>query len=1384
MYGQENQGTRYFRYDPVNDRWDELAAAPLSSGDNGGAALLNGKIYTSYTGLSQLGVYDIAGDSWTTLSSPLPGTADIAGDDERFLFLLRSTTGRKLDPETGFVAALGASPLAFSQWGGLRHVGGVLYGHSGSDNTGFAAYDIAADAWRSLPALPAGAVAGAAVDPVSRQYFAYGPRGGRSLYRYSIDDAAWDRSELPFAVDDGGLAWLPDPVPAVYLVQGEDGTALARLVSRPRFLAVDPVQGIVPPSGRQEVTVRFDGSGLPRGAHEALLVVTSNDPFSTKPTIPVTLTIEGAPDLRLDPADALDFGLVVVGETSELPLVVENIGTDPLVIDPITTEGDGFAVSPASIVLPAGATETLEIRFLPLSTAVFAGDLLLASNDPDTPLIRLPVTGRGVTPPVIEIDPEAIDAVVPERGRTTRILTVANAGQAPLTLTLDALPSSESFLTLDPAGAPIPGGASIEVDVELDAETLSPGTHAATLRILSNDPATPQSDVPVSLRVDGAPDLALRGEPIVVESSRIFASPGAETVHTLVVPVPPVGPATLVLTADGDFGAASETATLTAEGRILVSTGGAGPDCAAVSSSVAIDTTTLARLVSDGMLEATIANSGQVGIDCPTNRHHLALRYETPLEQIDFGEVVIGQSGEQRVRLINRGSQLLVIDSITAGLPQFTAVLDRPSLAPGEEQAATVRFTPSSDDSLETELTIVSNDPDVPQRRLSLSGRGAEPPIIGVEPAALILAVSPGERDARRLTLSNTGGGPLEFEVEAVVPDGLDSSVVTVSPFFGTVLPDDSRNLTVRFDATALEPGLVEPRLLIHSNDPARATVDVRLSLSIPGDPDLALAGEKIVTESVAEYNEAGGRTLHQLLVPRTPAGGGTLELVALGDFGLPIETATIRAEGRVLGSVGGVGIDCSPASGEFPIAAGDLRALAADGVVEIEVQNSPDVGVFCPRDQHTIRLSYDTPPERVDFGTVFAGFPRVHPLVIRNDGRGDLHLSLSSTDTDRITLSAERVTVPTSGAAEILLTYAPVATDALSGTLSISSDDPDEPLVTLELVGRAIEAPAATVDPEAIFVALPPRGDLGTTRSVRLANSGGSDLIWSAELVDAPIAAAAIAEWSERAKGDESDNGAGLLAVDRSGGPDSFGYRFRDSDDADGPIFLWQEISANGTAVGLTGDDQTSGPVAIGFDFPFYGERFRTINISSNGWLSFTSEKTSFSNPDVLPNAGFSVPENLIAPFWDDLYPGASSTVLYHADAERFVVQYTGWTRFASEGELTFQVVLFPSGNILFQYRSMSGTLDSATIGIQNGTKSTGLLVAYNEHYVHDRLAVELTPTRPGPRSGHGPESSRPQRRQRSRSASPPPHSTPGTTGRAWPCARTTLTNNMSRCR
>jgi hypothetical protein len=192
---------------------------------------------------------------------------------------------------------------------------------------------------------------------------------------------------------------------------------------------------------------------------------------------------------------------------------------------------------------------------------------------------------------------------------------------------------------------------------------------------------------------------------------------------------------------------------------------------------------------------------------------------------------------------------------------------------------------------------------------------------------------------------------------------------------------------------------------------------------------------------------------------------------------------------------------------------------------------------------------------------------------------------------------------------------------------------------------------------------------------------------------------------------------------INHSGGPDNFGYHWIDSDTTGGPDFYWVDISTMGTP-GPTGDDDCS-LVNLPFTFPFYGQDKTSVNISTNGYLTFGHDGTDYSSdpiPDLLD------PNDHIAPFWHDLAAGTSdSTIHYYHDINQnqFIVQYTNVPAFDTGGSNSFQVILHSDGSIVFQYLTMAktvfltGNLDARMIPEASvWTSVTPLLMAADSSY------------------------------------------------------------------
>ncbi len=206
-----------------------------------------------------------------------------------------------------------------------------------------------------------------------------------------------------------------------------------------------------------------------------------------------------------------------------------------------------------------------------------------------------------------------------------------------------------------------------------------------------------------------------------------------------------------------------------------------------------------------------------------------------------------------------------------------------------------------------------------------------------------------------------------------------------------------------------------------------------------------------------------------------------------------------------------------------------------------------------------------------------------------------------------------------------------------------------------------------------------------------------------------------------------------GGAALKGSGGPDTFGYEWIDSDESNGPTYIWDDISTTGTvgsnwaATGTYGADDEGilGPLALGFDFEYYGTDYSEVYVSTNGFVSFDSfTGGTFSNAAI---PGSVAPNSLIAAFWDDLKKG-SGDVYYQQFSNKFVIQFNSWSKYSGSGEFTFQVVLYSNGKIALYYEDMPGDVTSCSVGIEDAAGNVGLQIVKDGSYLHDQLLVEFS--------------------------------------------------------
>ncbi|MCA9243731.1 MAG: hypothetical protein KDA32_07260 [Phycisphaerales bacterium] len=166
-----------------------------------------------------------------------------------------------------------------------------------------------------------------------------------------------------------------------------------------------------------------------------------------------------------------------------------------------------------------------------------------------------------------------------------------------------------------------------------------------------------------------------------------------------------------------------------------------------------------------------------------------------------------------------------------------------------------------------------------------------------------------------------------------------------------------------------------------------------------------------------------------------------------------------------------------------------------------------------------------------------------------------------------------------------------------------------------------------------------------------------------------------------------------------------------------------FEDISGTGTlaAFASSGDDNAE-EIPVGFTFTFFNDDHNSVWISSNGLMVFPpsseTDADDFSN-DVIPSA--TLPNNLIAPLWDDLTTSAATATVHYetqgvAPNRRLIVQWTNVPELS--GAIvpnTFEAILSEGSNkVELRYLQVDPqvTANDYTVGVENQTGTAGLAV------------------------------------------------------------------------
>ncbi len=811
------------------------------------------------------------------------------------------------------------------------------------------------------------------------------------------------------------------------------------------------------PGGSVDVAVDYTPTGT--GSDTGTLEIASDDP--DQPSVFVGLSGTEIPPLADQDIDvtplSVDFGTLEVGQSAAATLTITNLGQRDLTVTALTLGGSadfafGLGAPATPFAVPQGSTVDVPLRYVPSDVGSDAGTLDIASDDPLSPLVTVALSGNGIAHvPVCTLLPDvsAIDfGLTPVASTATGWVKVRNIGDADCTISATTISGSADFALASYARAvpfTLRAGSSLATGIPVEFTPAAAGPASATLTIASNDSAQPTLTIPLSGTGSYAPDIA-------VPASLNFGDVESTLSSTLALTVTNAGNSDLTVTG------------VTLSGSADFTLGAGGPALpAVVAAGATLDVPVTYTPTGGGSDTATV----QISSDDPDEPvvSTVLAGNEVPLladqdidvtpVSIDFGTLDIGQMAFRTVTIANLGQRDLRVTGFTVtGSADFRVRGNAPvppfTLVQGQQIQVDLVYQPSDAGADSGSFDIASDDPATPTVSIPLAGNGiVHVPAcdLSVSPASVDFGtVSPGGSASKLVFVDNLGDA--ECVVTAITFTGSsDFALGANPPALPLTLPVNALARGIWVDYNATGGGADSGSITFASNDPSKPTVSV------------ALSGVELLPQQASVSPAA----VDLGTVPVGSTASATVTVTNSGDADLTVSALTLAGSADFTLGAGAPGLPLVLAGGTSASVPVEFTASAAGPAsatltVASDDPVNPSVTVSLTASGAALQNA-SVSPLTVDFGTVDVGVTSA-PATVTLTNTGDLDLTVSAvtiTGTGEFALGAVSVPMVLAGGASASfdVTYAPIDAGADSATLDISSDDPDQPTVSVSLAGN-----------------------------------------------------------------------------------------------------------------------------------------------------------------------------------------------------------------------------------------------------------------------------------------------------------------------------------------
>ncbi len=669
------------------------------------------------------------------------------------------------------------------------------------------------------------------------------------------------------------------------------------------------------------------------------------------------------------------------------------------------------------------------------------------------------VGGVDLSPGTLAFGPQRVN-----QSSTPRVVNVTNNGGATITVSSASVTGPFTLFSEPAYPHTLAAGASVAFGVVAAPTAL--GAASGTLTVVSSAGSSPHT---ANLTVTGAePSLALSTTSVSFGDAGINSAPVTRTVTLY-------NTGNMALTVSG--GSVNPPFAVSGLSNLTVAAGGS-------------ETFTVSYAPTAQQAHAATLS---IHSDAPNSPHTVALSGTGVAPQlaispgtINFPDAVVGQtSAPVTVTLTNTGTGSLVVGAPTVSTG-FTTTFPGATIAQGANTGFAVRFAPTAPGSIAGSITLPSNDA-AGAKTIILSGTARAPALTAAPSSHNFGTVTLGTSQTLVVALSNPGDAPLTISgLSFNGTNASDYALSTPPSLPATVAAGSSLQLTVRFNPAGL--GLRSAALQIQSNRYPAGNLQVAFTGTGDG-PQIAVSPSFVAFGST-NVNTTLVRTFNV-------SNNGSQPLTVSGISFSTGNSTDFRATTSLPFTVtpGGsqtVAVDFRP---------GAAGARSSKAVVASNDPMNPGVDVWL--DGVGLAPDVTVSPTSLGFGKVREGQTASRTFTIQNAGTGPLTVSslmitgAGAAKFKVIGVSAPFTLAPSTPPTTIQVNYSPTAVGATSAQLSVVSDDPDSPSISVALSGEGV-APALSLSAANLNFGGQLVNRQSTVRTVQISNTGTAPLLVS----------------------------------------------------------------------------------------------------------------------------------------------------------------------------------------------------------------------------------------------------------------------------------------------